>query len=160
MFIMNSSLTTSNGHWDYPYKFEADQWFGFVYLIHNKVTHQFYIGKKQFFHHGKKKSRTYGKEMTWRSYVGSSTHVKKDIKKYGKNNFSFEIIDLYKTKGGLYYAEAYLQMVCECMTEKLNDGTTPRFYNRQIAAIRFVPVEEPSKRTKSFVTKIKKRFKQ
>lgn len=146
------------GHWEYPYKFDTDQWFGFVYCIENKTTNQFYIGKKQLWHGGKRKSRTYGKPMAWKTYTGSSTALNKDIIKYGKNNFSFEIIDLYKTKGGLYYAEAYVQMLAESMTEYLSDQETPRFYNRQIAAIRFVPKEHPSKRTKSFVNKIKKRY--
>ena len=145
------------GHWKYSYKFDPEQWFGFVYCIENQTTNQFYIGKKQFFHHGKKKSRTYGKEMTWRAYTGSSTNLKNDIKKFGKESFSFSIIDLYKTKGGLYYAEAYSQMLSDCMTETI-DGTTPRFYNRQIAAIRFVPKEHPTKRTKTFIKNLRKKY--
>jgi hypothetical protein len=145
------------GHWEYPYKFDPEQWFGFVYCIENKATNQFYIGKKQLYHRGKKKSKTYGKEMSWRTYVGSSVHVKNDIKKYGKDAFKFEIVDFYKTKGGLYYAEAYLQMLSDCMTEYKSDGK-PRFYNRQIAAIRFVPSEAPTNRTKSYINKIKKRW--
>ena len=146
------------GHWNYGYKFDPEQWFGFIYCIENTVTSQFYIGKKQFYHGGKKKSRTYGKEMSWRTYEGSSTKVKSDIKKYGKDHFNFNIVDMYKTKGGLYYAEAYLQMLSECMTETLSDNATPRFYNRQIAAIRFVPREHPTGKTKSFVAKIKRRY--
>jgi len=146
------------GHWEYSYRFDPEQWFGFVYCIENTATKQFYIGKKQFYHHGKKKSKTYGKEMSWRTYVGSSTHVKKDIKKYGKDAFKFDIVDLYKTKGGMYYAEAYLQMLCDCMTETLPNSDIPRFYNRQIAAIRFVPKEHPTKRTRSFINKIRKRY--
>ena len=146
------------GHWEYSQKFDPSQWFGFVYCIENKATSQFYVGKKQFFHLGKKKSKTYGKEMAWRGYVGSSTAVKVDIKRYGVNNFNFEIVDLYKTKGGLYYAEAYLQMLSDSMTERLSDNITPRFYNRQIAAIRFVPKEEPSKKTKNYINKLKKRY--
>jgi len=145
------------GHWNYSYKFSPEQWFGFLYFIENTVTNQFYIGKKQFFHKGKKKSKTYGKEMSWRTYVGSSTHVKKDIQKYGKDKFNFKIIDLYKTRGGLYYAEAYSQMICECMTLKDIKGI-PKSYNRQIAAIRFVPPEEPTKRTKSCINKIRKKY--
>jgi hypothetical protein len=145
------------GHWEYPYKFDPEQWFGFVYCIENTATNQFYIGKKQLYHRGKKKSKTFGKEMSWRTYVGSSVNVKNDIKKYGKDAFKFEIVDFYKTKGGLYYAEAYLQMLSDCMTEYTQDGK-PRFYNRQIAAIRFVPSEAPTNRTKSFINKIKKRW--
>ena len=146
------------GHWNYTYKFDPTQWFGFVYCIENKVTNQFYIGKKQLWHGGKKKSKTYGKQMSWKTYTGSSTALNKDICKHGKDNFSFDIIDFYKTKGGLYYAEAYLQMLSDSMTEYLEDNKTPRFYNRQIAAIRFVPKEHPTSRTKSFTNKIRKRY--
>lgn len=146
------------GHWNYSYKVDPEQWFGFIYCIENKVTNQFYIGKKQLKHGGKRKSKTYGKPMSWKNYTGSSTTLNSDIKEYGKPNFRFDIVDFYKTKGGLYYAEAYLQMLSNSMTEYLKDEKTPRFYNRQIAAIRFVPKEHPTARTKAFVTKIKKRY--
>lgn len=146
------------GHWNSPLKLNPEKWFGFIYCIENKTTNQFYLGKKQFWHGGKKKSRTYGKPMAWKNYTGSSSTLNSDIDKYGKINFEFDMIDLYKTKGGLYYAEAYLQMLSDSMTEYLSDGSTPRFYNRQIAAIRFVPKEPPSKKTKSFISKIKKRY--
>jgi hypothetical protein len=46
-------------------------------------------------------------------------------------------------------------MLLEVMTTYLTDGKTPRFYNRQIAAIRFVPKEEVSLKTKRFITKLK-----
>jgi len=146
------------GHWNYNCKVDLDKWFGFVYCIENKTTNQFYIGKKQLKHGGKKKSKTYGKPMPWKTYTGSSTILNHDIKKYGKENFRFDIVDFYRTKGGLYYAEAYLQMLSDSMTEYLPDEVTPRFYNRQIAAIRFVPKEYPTKKTKAFTSKIKKRY--
>jgi len=151
-------MSTDKGHWIYSKKFEPSDWFGFVYCIENKETNQYYIGKKQFWHGGRKKSKTYGKAMSWKTYMGSSKNLKKDISKYGKSKFKFEMIDLYKTKGGLYYAEAYLQMVCGCMTEYLSDSITPRFYNRQIAAIRFVPKEFPKQSTKRYPNKLKKRY--
>ena len=87
-----------------------------------------------------------------RVYWASLTGEKKD-------NFRFEIVDLYKTKGGLYYAEAYLQMLSDCMTEYLPDNITPRFYNRQIAAIRFVPKEFPTTKTKRYVNVLKNLYK-
>lgn len=151
-------MSIDKGHWIYNKKFEASDWFGFVYCIENKETNQYYIGKKQFWHGGRKKSKTYGKAMSWKTYMGSSKTLKKDISKYGKSEFKFEMIDLYKTKGGLYYAEAYLQMICGCMTEYLSDSITPRFYNRQIAAIRFVPKEFPKQSTKRYPNKLKKRY--
>lgn len=146
------------GHWKTNKKFNPCDWFGFLYCIKNNVTEQLYWGKKQFFHGGKRKSKTYGKEMTWRTYTGSSSNLKSDISKYGHDNFNFDIVDLYKTKGGLYYAEAYAQMVSESMTEMLNDGKTPRFYNRQIAAIRFVPKEAVSEKTKRYIKSLKKNY--
>jgi len=141
------------GHWKFGVSFDHNQYFGFLYCITSKKTKQFYIGKKQFFRGGLKRSKTYGKEMNWQGYTGSSTHLKKDITKFKKANFTFDMIDVYKTKGGLYYAEAYSQMLSNCMTRKLEDGT-PVFYNRQIAAIRFVPKEEPSNKTIKYIDKL------
>lgn len=146
------------GHWECKFKFNPSDVFGFLYCIHNKATNQFYWGKKQFFHGGKKKSKTHGKEMSWRTYTGSSEHLKKDIALFGNDNFSFEIVEVYNTKGGLYYAEAYSQMVSESMTEYLADELTPRFYNRQIAAIRFVPKESITDKTRKYIKSIKRRY--
>lgn len=146
------------GHWEFDRDFDSDDYFGFLYCIQNKITNQFYFGKKQFTHRGKKKSKTYGKEMKWRTYTGSSKHLNDDIKKYGKENFRFMMVDLYKTKGGLYYAEAWAQMSCEAMTARLECGEIPRYYNRQIAAIRFVPKEDLTEQTRKFVKNIKRRY--
>ena len=146
------------GHWQCSFEPDVAKSFGFLYCVQNTVTNQFYWGKKQFRHMGKKSSKHYGKEMSWRTYTGSSTHLNKDIDELGKDKFKFIMIDTYRTKGGLYYAEAYCQMVSECMTLYLDDGKTPRFYNRQIAAIRFVPRESPTERTRNFLRNIKRRF--
>lgn len=146
------------GHWDCKFKFNPSDVFGFLYCIQNTETNQFYWGKKQFFHGGKKKSVTYGKEMTWRTYTGSSVHLKADIAKQGHDKFKFDIVDVYKTKGGLYYSEAYAQMVSESMTEMLEDNKTPRFYNRQIAAIRFVPKEAVTDNTRKYIKAIKRKY--
>jgi len=142
------------GHWNFK-KFDPTNHFGFLYCIHNKETGQFYLGKKQLFRGGKKKSPTYGKEMPWRTYTGSSIELNKDIKKQGRNGFKFDIIDTYQTKGGLYYAEAYSQMMSDALTAMLTDGKTPKSYNRQIAAIRFIPKEEATTRTKKYINSLK-----
>jgi hypothetical protein len=122
------------------------------------VTKQIYWGKKQFWRGGLKRSPTYGKEMPWRSYLGSSSTLSLDIKSQKMSDFVFEIVDVYNTKGGLYYAEAYAQMVSESMTEMLPDGKTPRFYNRQIAAIRFVPKESITSKTRAYLKTIKGKY--
>jgi len=144
------------GHWEFN-PFDPTKYFGFLYCISNLKTNQYYWGKKQFLHLGKKRSKTYGKEMKWRSYTGSSKQLNEDIKRYKKESFTFTIVDLYKTKGGLYYSEAYSQMVSECMTLTKSDGT-PFFYNRQIAAIRFIPKEEPTLKTKRYITSLRRKI--
>jgi hypothetical protein len=148
----------NTGHWSSYKPFDPSEHFGFLYCIHNKEHKRFYLGKKQFFHGGKKKSRTYGKEMAWRTYQGSSVHVKNDIKQIGADKFEFEIIDLYQTKGGLYYSEAFLQMLTDSMIWHCDKGV-PKSYNRQIAAIRFVPKEIPTDRTRDYAKEIKRRYK-
>lgn len=146
------------GHWNYPNKFCPTDWYGFLYCIQNLETNQFYIGRKQFWREGKKRSKTYGKPMPWENYMSSSKHVKDDIKLLGVDKFKFDIVDLYKTRGGLNYVEAWMQMVLECMTERLDDGITPRFYNRQVAAIRWVPKETPTDKTRNYVRNLKRRY--
>jgi len=146
------------GHWSCCFELDPVKSFGFLYCIQNKLTNQFYVGKKQWRHMGKKSSKHYGKEMAWRNYTGSSTHLNNDIEKYGKENFKFTIIDTYNSKGGLYYTEAFTQMLVECMTTYLEDGKTPRWYNRQIAAIRFVTKETPTERTRNFIRNVKRRY--
>jgi len=146
------------GHWKVSFPLDPEAAFGFLYCVHSIKTNQFYWGKKQFRHAGKKSSKHYGKEMTWRTYTGSSVHLNADIKKYGAENFTFTIVDTYRTKGGLYYAEAYSQMVSDSMTLYLEDGKTPKFYNRQIAAIRFVPKEGITERTLKFIKAIKRKL--
>jgi hypothetical protein len=160
--MMKQSSNDEIGHWtfygNFPSYFDTQNYIGFIYSIENKATNQFYIGKKQMKYGGKKRSPKYNKEMPWRTYTGSSVHLNKAIKEIGKGDFEFLIIDLYKTKGGLYYAEAYTQMILGVMTEKLPCGVLPRFYNAQIAAIRFTPKEELTTNTKKFIRNFKRRY--
>lgn len=148
------------GHWKYTGKFRVSEQFGFVYCITRRSDGKFYIGKKQLKVQGLKKSKDYGKEKAWRFYSGSSSYLNGDIEKLGKDAFDFEIIDLYKTRGGLHYAEAYLQMVSECLTTRLpNKEQEFGSYNGQIAAIRYIPQEELTDRTRRYPAKIKRKIK-
>ena len=113
-------------------------YFGFVYQVTNLVTGKRYLGKKQY-HTWRKKKKS--KEMDWHFYCGSSTHLHKDIKKYGKENFEFRILKNYKTRGGLVYGEANMQHKKNVLTERM-EGTDERaWYNAQISGIKFVPKE-------------------
>lgn len=148
------------GHWTFSKKFRVSEWFGFLYCITRKEDGKFYFGKKQLRVLGKKRSPNYGKEHSWRTYTGSSDILNKDIKKLGKDAFTYEIVDLYKTKGGLYYAEAYMQMLSNALPLKMpHDDEEYASYNAQIAAVRFIPKETPTYRTRSFVSKVNKRIK-
>jgi hypothetical protein len=83
---------------------------GFVYIITNNVTGRRYVGKKLFFF--SKTKRIKGKvkrikaESDWRDYWSSSDELKADVEKYGRENFSREIIHVCKNKGMMNYLEA------------------------------------------------------
>ena len=119
---------------------------GFVYLVVNKKDKRFYIGKKNFFSVtkkrivGKVRRKTCIKDSGWLSYKTSSEYVKADIESLGFENFEFFIIQTYKTKSGLSYAEANLQHKFDVM-QKSVDSDLRVFYNANIAAVKFLVKE-------------------
>lgn len=124
------------GHWVSDVKVNPEEHFGFVYLIHCLINNKKYIGKKQFHAYRKKKKL---KETNWQSYTSSSDELNQDIKNFKKNNFKFIILGVYKTRGGLVYAEANLQHKYDVLTETDKNGRL--WYNKQIPAIKFIPKE-------------------
>lgn len=89
---------------------------GFIYLITNQLNGKKYIGKKSFWNYrtlkplkGKRQKRHVKKESDWRNYWGSSKQLLEDIEKYGEENFTRVIINLYYTKWELSYYEAKYQ---------------------------------------------------
>lgn len=135
------------GHWIFPYEFNADEWFGFIYRITEKSTGKLYYGKKQFHQHlrravkGKKNKRRIKKESDWKTYTSSSTHINELIKIKGKDDFLFEIVSLHKTRASLVYAEVFIQITEDVLRAKLPDGTR-KFYNGMVSGIKFLPPEE------------------
>ena len=59
--------------------------YGFIYITTNMINGKKYIGQKRF-------------DNLWRNYLGSGVTLKKAIKKYGKENFSREIVALSYSK--------------------------------------------------------------
>ncbi|MEG3619597.1 hypothetical protein V5T82_14110 [Magnetovibrio sp. PR-2] len=128
---------------------KPEEYLGFVYIITNNITGQRYIGKKNY-HTVRtdtrvaarklKRPRKRKQESNWASYTSSSEHVNDDIKEYGKDNFTFEILWQAKTKGGLSYVEANIQHKLDVLTAQLEDGSRA-FYNNQIAATKYIPKE-------------------
>ena len=125
------------GHWVLN---EGIQWydsvFGFIYEITNKTTGKFYIGKKQCSRRikrkplkGKNRNRIEHIESDWKSYSGSCNDLQEDIKKYGKENFSYSILKLCNSKWELSYFEAKEQIVRDVL---LSDASYNGILNLRI----------------------------
>jgi hypothetical protein len=106
------------GHWVLVEGLEyKDDAFGFVYEITNTANGRKYIGKKQRVSKvkrpplkGKKRNRRQEKESDWKTYTGSSKELNADIEKYGKDNFSFVILEWGNSKWELGYKEIKRQI--------------------------------------------------
>jgi hypothetical protein len=103
---------------------QIDEYIGFVYLITNKQTTKFYIGKKNFLKKtysrkgGKKKRKLV--ESDWKKYYSSSEELQGDVKLLGEHNFNRKILLLCKTKSELTYYEAKFQFDKNVLTERNN----------------------------------------
>lgn len=133
---------------------DPGKYFGFIYLITNLLTGKLYIGKKQYW---MKKSKVVGckslsttdkqsphwkekcwGQSDWKTYMGSSKDLTKDIKVLGVRNFTFQIIKQCRSRGTLFYSEVEEQVLRGCLWRQKEDGDF-LFYNKQIAAVKFRP---------------------
>ena len=112
---------------------DIQDYFGFVYLIENKLNGKKYIGRKYLwqFRTPKGKKRKVKSESDWKNYYGSCPELKEDIDKIGRENFSRTIISLHKTKGKTNYEETRQLFVNNVLTEGLDNGV-PAFYNSNV----------------------------
>jgi len=123
--------------WRYDGKvFDSDDignYFGFVYCITNKYNGRSYIGRKYFWSFRKPpgKKRKVKQESDWKKYYGSCPELKEDIKKYGKEIFSREILSLHETRGLCNYEETKQLFLNNVLSEALDNGS-PAFYNSNI----------------------------
>ena len=123
-WMYNGNPFTSEGIRDY---------YGFVYLIENKLNGKKYIGRKYLwqFRTPKGKKRKVKSESDWKNYYGSCPELKEDIIKYGRENFSRTILSLHKTKGKTNFGETSQLFKNDVLTESLDNGD-PAFYNGNI----------------------------
>jgi hypothetical protein len=77
----------------------------------------------------------------WKTYSSSSKHINNLIKELGTEHFTFEMLQLFETRGGLSAGEVKVQWYLDVLTQKYANGN-PVFLNRQIGAIKFIPKEE------------------
>ena len=110
----------------------GDNW-GFVYKITNQSNERQYIGRKYFWQKRKPKGgkRRVTSESDWKRYYGSCPELKDDIKLFGKECFTREILSLHRTPGRVNYEETRQLFLHNVLTERLTEGT-PAFYNSNI----------------------------
>ena len=115
---------TDLGHWSTNLPL-PEQPYGFIYLITNNVTQKKYIGKKQMLTTQKRKplkgkvNKRHSVVTTdWRSYTSSCNELNKDIEQYGKDQFTFEILQFCNSKSELAYYEAKEQFNREVLLKE------------------------------------------
>lgn len=98
---------------------------GFVYIIENRQTKKFYVGKKLF--RFKKRLKKKGKrdkihyvESDWKTYWGSSNDLQADLDKHGKHMYDRTILKFCTSKHDLAYEELKEQLRLDIMNPKTN----------------------------------------
>lgn len=138
------------GHWQAPWEFDPDEWYGFVYRIRDRETGQEYIGKKQFRSRlrkkvaGRKNRKVVHKPSKWESYTSSSRLINETIEKAGADRYEYFIESLHETKGSLYFAEVLLQMREDVLRARMPSGDA-KYLNGLIGAVKFRP-PQPTER--------------
>ena len=125
---------------------DPDKYYGFVYLITNTVSGRKYIGRK-FYHTYRKRKRV--RESNWRVYAGSCKPLKEDMKRLGKDKFTFEIICNYKTRGGVVSGEVHFQTDNDVLSPELLPCGERLYYNGQVGSVKFVTPEFHSAETRA-----------
>lgn len=118
----------NTGHWQLSPGLEPNPLaFGFIYEITNNALNEpkKYIGKKQCISKfkrkplkGKTRNRLDQKESDWKTYTGSCRELNEDIQKYGKENFTFKILEWGNSKFELGYKEIKLQLLHDVLLKE------------------------------------------
>lgn len=125
--------------------------FGFVYIIKNIETGQFYIGRKVLQNNikrkiGKKEKaliegkgrkpafERLKKESNWKEYWGSCKPLLEEVSKIGEDKFERRILAFAFNKKQLSYLEVKFQMIYHVLENKLsyNDNIQGRFFRKDL----------------------------
>lgn len=110
---------------------------GFVYLITCNITGKMYVGRKYFWRSLRKKVAGKSRrakavlESEWRFYKSSSKRVLDDIACYGLDQFSFEILHVWKTRAEVNEAEVREQFSRDVL-RALDASGEYAYYNESI----------------------------
>jgi len=110
---------------------------GFIYRITHVLSDRSYIGRKYFYAKnrrkvkGKKRRKLVVSESDWRYYTGSSDDLNAEIQKYGKDSFRFEILEVFKTRAQVNYAETKALFLNDVLYSRLPTGEY-KYYNSNI----------------------------
>ncbi len=125
--------------------------FGFVYIITNKISREYYIGKKYLYH---KKTRKIGKkekslqegkgrkkekeislvESDWKNYWSSSKDLKKQILELGEDKFERKILAFAFNSKHLNYLETRYQFIFGVLEDSncINDNIAGRYFKKDL----------------------------
>ena len=112
---------------------DIKNFYGYCYLIENKLNNKLYIGRKYFTKlppkkKGQKRKRV---ESDWKDYYSSCKELQEDVKKFGKENFARYILSLHPTQGDTNYYETVL-LFQNNVLEALDSKGEKVFYNANI----------------------------
>lgn len=110
-----------------------EDYFGFIYLITNKLDNKIYVGKKQFAFKrkvtlakknqvGNKKKEIKYVDSGWKKYWGSCKSLQEDLKLLGEKNFTREILFFARSKAELSYYEVFYQLERKVLLEPSYNG--------------------------------------
>lgn len=106
---------SGNGHWEFEEPLGQNGEFGFIYLIHDNTLDKWYIGKKQFLGTGQKNK---GLPTNWQWYTSSCKELCESIKRNGKEAFSFYVLEQYRIRGSLGFAETWSICYVEALANR------------------------------------------
>ena len=127
---------------------------GFVYIIRNKETGKFYVGKKILRNNLTKKltkkeisewskpgrvpkKKKEIKESNWKDYWGSNQELKDDVKSLGEGSFERRILQFCFSSKQLTYFEMLWQLQYDvlCSPKSYNVNILGKFFKRDVEGV-------------------------